>query len=86
MTDHHTIKTLRTRHGLEERELVLRAIDECNGSLAAICGWLGVGSTTVQRLIARHDLGQVYAARSTGRGRPRLPRPGDLDDGRRDPR
>lgn len=66
-----SIHDLREAHAKEERALVRGALRRCGWVLSATAAELGVGTSTLQRLIGRHGLGDEYAARSPGRGRPR---------------
>lgn len=66
-----TIDSLNDQHCRDERRLVESALEACGWSLTATARRLDVTLPRLQRLIAAHGLGEVYAAKAPGPGRPR---------------
>ena len=69
--DEATIPAQRSRHAVELRDLVRRALKDERWMLGAAAEALDVPASSLQQLIVRLGLREEYAKHSPGRGRPK---------------
>ncbi len=66
-----TIQKMKSRHSREIKEVVVVALNHEGWNLSYAAKLLGIGSSSLQRLIETHELGEVYSKHNPGPGRPK---------------
>lgn len=65
------IPALRRLHSDEECELVLDTMDSLGWNLTQAAGRLGVTPSSLQSILKRHDIYDLYTEHARGPGRPK---------------